>query len=117
MKEDLGYLEQIETCAIMPLELPFGIKFDITSTMLHLLNLKGKFSGLATNDANMNMMKFMGIWMFYNLSKVSQKVIILLLFPFSLTKKAILWLTELLRGLITTWNELRTYLLEIFSTF
>lgn len=32
--EDLGYVKLVETCVVIPLKLPQGIKFNITSTMI-----------------------------------------------------------------------------------
>ncbi|KAF3647878.1 Photosystem I chlorophyll a apoprotein A1 [Capsicum annuum] len=42
LKDDLGYVEPIEIGAIIPPKLPQGIKFDITSVMILLLNPKGR---------------------------------------------------------------------------
>ena len=61
LEEDLSYLEPVETGVIIPPELPEGTKFDITSAIIHLLNLKGVFLGLPTDDTNMHVMSFMGI--------------------------------------------------------
>ena len=60
-KEVVVYFEPIETGAIIPRELPQGTKFDITSAMIHLLNLKGVFVGLPSDDPNMHVMKFVGV--------------------------------------------------------
>lgn len=76
--------------------------------MIQLLNLKGVFISLPTDDANMYIINFVRIFTLYNLPEVSQKAIRLRLFLFSLMREATLWLDELPRGSITTWNELRT---------
>lgn len=43
----------IDTRAIIPPELPQEVKFDTTSAMIQLLNLKGVFVGLPNNNTNM----------------------------------------------------------------
>lgn len=90
------------TGAIIPPELPWGMKFDITSAIILLLNLKGIFSGLLTNDANIYVVKILGIYTSDNISGVSNEAIRLRLFSFSLIGKATLWLAGLQRGSITT---------------
>ncbi|KAK4724306.1 hypothetical protein R3W88_027085 [Solanum pinnatisectum] len=47
--------------AIVLPTLPLGVKFTITSTMIQLLNLKGMFRGVASNDANQHLMNFVAI--------------------------------------------------------
>lgn len=49
------------TRAIISLTLPPGVKFDITSVMLKLLNIKGVFVCLAMVDVNIHHAKFIGI--------------------------------------------------------
>lgn len=83
LEKDLDYLELVEIGVIIPLELPLGTKFHISSAMVHLLNLKEVLSSLPTNDANMYVINFIGIYTCHNLLRVSQKVIRLRLFPFS----------------------------------
>lgn len=55
-------------------------KFDITSSTIHLLNLKRVFIGLPTNDENMHMMNFLGIYTFYNIPKFNEEAIRIRLF-------------------------------------
>ena len=113
-EKDVAYFEPIETGAIIPRELPQGTKFDITSAMIHLLNLKGVFAEIPMDDPNMHVMNFVGVCTSYNLPGVDQEAIRLRLFPFSLTGEATLWLAELPRRYITTWQELRNQFLERF---
>lgn len=51
--EDIGYVETTNIEAIIPPTLPPGIKFDIISAIIRLLNLKDMFVGLPTGDENM----------------------------------------------------------------
>lgn len=74
----------IEIGAIIPPEFAPGTTFEITSAMIHFLNLKGLFAALLTDDANRHTVIFVGILNFYNLHGVSQEVIRMRLFCFSL---------------------------------
>lgn len=74
--------------------------------MIQLLNLKGVFSGVETDDANLYLANFTGIFTSYTILGVDQKALRLRLFPFLLTGEVSLWLGEFLRGSITTWHEL-----------
>lgn len=100
-EEDIRY-KTIEIYVIIPSELPQGMKFDIASTMIQLLNLKEVFAALPINDAKMYLMNFIGIFTLYILPMVSQEAIQLRLFPFSLIEEANLRLGELSHGFINT---------------
>lgn len=57
------------------------------SVMIQLLNLKGMIVGLPIDDANMNVMNFVRICSSFNLPRVSQEILLIKLFPFSLKGK------------------------------
>lgn len=101
-------MEVIEKGAIIPSKLPQGTKFDFTSVKIQLSNLKEVFVGLLINDANMHIMKFVGIYTWNNFPEMTLEVILLRLLQFSTIGETTLWLGELFYGYITTWNELRT---------
>lgn len=63
--------------------------------MIHLLNTKRIIDGFPSNDENMNMMSFVGIYTLYNLPGGNPEAIQLWLFPLSLMREANLWLGEL----------------------
>lgn len=87
------------------------------SVIIQLLNLKGVFSCLPTDDEDIHLINFDGIYTLYNLPRVSQEFICLRLFPFSLIGEATLWLGEMLYRSITTFSELRIVLGPIFPAF
>lgn len=107
--EQTGYAD-----AIVLQEFSGNVKFDITSTMMHLLNMKRLYGGLDHEDPNQHLKNFTEICSVYRLPGVSQEAMRLRLFPFSLTREATVWLRELPNESITCWGELTAAFLERF---
>lgn len=61
LEDNLGYVDPFKTGATISSKLSKGVKFDITSAMIQLVNLKGMFAGLPMDDANMDIINFIGI--------------------------------------------------------
>lgn len=55
--------------------LPPIVKFDITSVMIQLLNLKDRFSGAAIDDANMHLANITRICTSYTIPVVDQEAL------------------------------------------
>ncbi|XP_047259305.1 uncharacterized protein LOC124891635 [Capsicum annuum] len=102
------------TEAIIPPPLAPGSKFNITSTMIQLLHLKGLFGGLARDDTNMHLINFVSTCKSFDNTGVGQNAIRLWLFSLSLSGKETLWLNALTPGSITHWNQLKDAFLERF---
>lgn len=86
--------------------------FNITSTMLHLMGMKGFFYGLPLEDTNKHIKILIGcvlkyfdeLFLAYNISCISQEGIKLTFFSLCLTGEATTWLG--LEASITTWIEI-----------
>ncbi|PHT29434.1 hypothetical protein CQW23_30970 [Capsicum baccatum] len=103
-----------DTGAIIPLPLAAEAKFNIISTMIQLLQLKGLFGGLACDDLNMHLINFISICKSFDNPGVGQNAIRLRLFPLSLSGEATLWLNGLTPNSITNWRQLKDAFLERF---
>lgn len=113
-EDDMVYVDSAEIWAIIPVALPLNLKFEITSTMIQLFNLRGVFANLPTDDANLHRANFIGIFNFYNISGVDMKVLRLKLFPQFLYEEDLVWLADLPQRSLTMWNKLHKQFFDWF---
>ncbi|GKA69060.1 reverse transcriptase domain-containing protein [Tanacetum coccineum] len=83
-----------------------GTNFVLKSHMVQLLRQNCQFHGFEGEDANDHLTKYLSITQFIKQNGVSQDIINLNLFPFSLTHEAESWFYTLKTHSIHTWEEM-----------
>nr|GEY02304.1 reverse transcriptase domain-containing protein [Tanacetum cinerariifolium] len=96
-----------------------GTDFALKNHMVQLLRQNCQFHGLKDEDANEHLDKYLSITQFIKQNKVSQDIINLNLFRFSLTHEAKSWFYTLKTHSIHTWEEMvsKILLLNQILTF
>jgi len=93
--------------------LPPDTKFALTSGLLQMLNNRGLFAGLASEDPHRHLQNVVFVCKSaMGTPNISMDAIGLRVFPLSLTGNAAVWLSELPPGMITSWAELQQVFLE-----
>ncbi|GJW30943.1 reverse transcriptase domain-containing protein [Tanacetum coccineum] len=90
---------------IVPTTVP-GTDFALKNHMVQLLRQNCQFHGFEGEDANDHLNKYLSITQFIKQNGVSQDIINLNLFPFSLTHEAESWFYTLKTHSIHTWEEM-----------
>ncbi|GKC00801.1 reverse transcriptase domain-containing protein [Tanacetum coccineum] len=83
-----------------------GTNFALKNHMVQLLRQNCQFHGFKDEDANEHLDKYLSITLFIKQNGVSQDIINLNLFPFSLTHEAESWFYTLKTHSIHTWKEM-----------
>ncbi|KAK8600532.1 hypothetical protein V6N12_050385 [Hibiscus sabdariffa] len=89
--------------------------FELKPVMFNMLNTLGQFSGLPAENARQHLKSFLEICNSFKIHGVSNDVLKLKLFPYSLTDKARAWLNNLPPGSLRSWTELCRSFLAKFS--
>ncbi|KAK8662641.1 hypothetical protein V6N13_024532 [Hibiscus sabdariffa] len=85
--------------------------FELKPVMFNMLNTLGQFGGSPAENARQHLKSFLEICNSFKIHRVSNDVLKLKLFPYSLTDKAKAWLNNLPPGLLQSWTNLcRTFL-------
>ncbi|KAJ4724582.1 DNA-directed DNA polymerase, partial [Melia azedarach] len=88
--------------------------FEIKPAIIQMIQTSVQFNGLTHENPNAHIANFLEICDTFRYNGVSDDAIKLRLFPFSLREKAKSWLSSLLPGTITTWDELAQRFLAKF---
>lgn len=80
--------------------------FHVASVILHFLQMNEFFRGKAHEVANLYLNNFVSGCLPFDIAYITQKSILLCIFPFSLMGKEVLWLRSLFVGSITSCAEL-----------
>ncbi|KAK5844891.1 hypothetical protein PVK06_001037 [Gossypium arboreum] len=89
--------------------------FELKPNTIQMIQQFIQFDGLQDEDPNAQLANFLELCDTFKINGVSDDVIRLRLFPFSLRNKAKQWLNSLPRGSITTWEQMtKKFLLKYF---
>ncbi|KAK8971671.1 hypothetical protein V6N11_073301 [Hibiscus sabdariffa] len=89
--------------------------FELKPVMFNMLNTLGQFGGSPVENARQHLKSFLEICNSFKIHGVSNDVLKLKLFPYSLTDKARAWLNNLQPGSLRSWTELCRSFLAKFS--
>ncbi|KAK8600528.1 hypothetical protein V6N12_050381 [Hibiscus sabdariffa] len=89
--------------------------FELKPVMFNMLNTLGQFGGSPAENARQHLKSFLEICNSFKIHGVSNDVLKLKLFPYSLTDKARAWLNNLQPGSLQSWTELCRSFLAKFS--
>ncbi|KAK8572960.1 hypothetical protein V6N12_029000 [Hibiscus sabdariffa] len=80
--------------------------FELKPVMFNMLNTLGQFGGSPAENARQHLKSFLEICNSFKIHGVSNDVLKLKLFPYSLTDKAKAWLNNLPPGSLQSWTDL-----------
>ncbi|KAL4279047.1 hypothetical protein GQ457_03G014760 [Hibiscus cannabinus] len=91
--------------------------FELKPVMFNMLNTLGQFGGSPAENARQHLKSFMEICNSFKIHGVSNDVLKLKLFPYSLRDKAKAWLNNLPPGSLQSWTKLcRSFLAKFIYT-
>ncbi|KAL5540392.1 hypothetical protein UlMin_045237 [Ulmus minor] len=92
-----------------------ALHFELKPVMFQMLQTAGQFSGLPTEDPHLHLRLFMEVADAFKINGVTDDILKLKLFPYSLRDLARAWLNSLPSDSITTWNNLaEKFLMKYF---
>ncbi|KAL4363217.1 hypothetical protein GQ457_04G018970 [Hibiscus cannabinus] len=107
------YLEGLNPAVTMP---DFEAEhFELKPVMFNMLNTLGQFGGTPNENARQHVKLFLEICNSFKIHGVSNDVLKLKLFPYSLRDKAKTWLNNLQPGSLQSWTQLCRCFLAKFS--
>ena len=92
-----------------------ALHFELKPVMFQMLQTAGQFGGLPTEDPHLHLRLFMEVADAFKINGVTDDILKLKLFPYSLRDRARAWLNSLPSDSITTWNNLaEKFLMKYF---
>ncbi|KAL4384947.1 hypothetical protein GQ457_15G016930 [Hibiscus cannabinus] len=110
LAEDLEGLNHVVTMPDFEAE-----HFELKPVMFNMLNTLGQFGGTPNENAKQHVKSFLEICNSFKIHGVSNDVLKLKLFPYSLRDKAKTWLNNLQPGSLQSWTQLCRCFLAMFS--
>ncbi|KAL4364077.1 hypothetical protein GQ457_04G021780 [Hibiscus cannabinus] len=89
--------------------------FELKPVMFNMLNTLGQFGSSPIENARQHLTSFLEICNSFKIHGVSNDVLKLKLFPYSIRDKAKVWLNNLQPGSLQSWNQLCRSFLAKFS--
>nr|GEV70005.1 hypothetical protein [Tanacetum cinerariifolium] len=106
MKQYLALSRENHTPDVVKPEIRGNVNFEIKSQFMRELK-KDTFSKNKNKDAHDHVGRVFNIVSLFNIPEVSQDVVILRVFPFTLTGSAKRWVDRLTLGAVNTWDLLK----------
>ncbi|KAL4324095.1 hypothetical protein GQ457_11G023720 [Hibiscus cannabinus] len=99
------------------LDIPYceAEKFELKPVMFNMFNTLGQFGGSPNENARQHLKSFLEICNSFKLPRVSNDVLKMKLFPYSLRDKEKTWLDNLTPGSLQSWTKMCRIFLAIFS--
>ncbi|KAL4377135.1 hypothetical protein GQ457_02G026990 [Hibiscus cannabinus] len=110
LAEDLEGLNPVVTMPDFEAE-----HFELKPVMFNMVNTLGQFGGTPNENARQHVKSFLDICNSFKIHEVSNDVLKLKLFPYSLRDKAKTWLNNLQPGSLQSWTQLCRCFLAKFS--
>lgn len=89
--------------------------FELKPVMFQMLQIAGQFSGLPTEDPHLYLRLFIEVTDAFKMNRVTDEILKLKLFSYSLRDRARAWLNSLPPDSIATWNDLaEKFLMKYF---
>ncbi|GJT26941.1 zf-CCHC domain-containing protein [Tanacetum coccineum] len=106
MEQYLAMSRENQALGVVKPEIKGNVNFEIKSQLMRELG-EDTFSGNKNKDAYDHVDRVLNIVSLFNIPRVSQEVVLLRVFPFTLTGSAKRWVDRLTSGAVNTWDLLK----------
>ncbi|GKC24572.1 uncharacterized mitochondrial protein-like protein, partial [Tanacetum coccineum] len=106
MEQYLALSRENQAPGVVKPEIGGNVNFEIKSQFMRKLR-EDTFSGNKDEDAHDHIYRVLSIVGLFNIPRVSKDVVMLRVFPFTLTEAGKRWVDRLAQGTINTWDLLK----------